>query len=136
MNDDVDFDCDPGAALAEAAWWSTGSLLSAEAAAITAFTFAVLCMFGGATIASVVAQSLVGGPWSEANIRWDSVVAPGVALLFALGAMVLGRRVILAEDECRWSSHLARAAVVVAVAGGVLSAVAVVTGVLRGPPGS
>ncbi len=94
-------------------------------------------MFGGATIASVVAQSVVGSPWSGADIRWDSVVSAGVALVFALGAILLGRRVILAEgDEARWGGHLARAAAVVAGAGGVLSAMAVATGVLRGPPGS
>ncbi len=137
MHDDNDLDYDPTAALVDTPWWSAGSLLPVEAAAITAFTFAVLGMFGGATIASVVAQSVVGSPWSAADIRWDSVVSAGVALVFALGAILLGRRVIVAEgDEARWSGHLARAAVVVAGAGGVLSAVAVVAGVLRSPPGS
>ncbi len=136
MHDDVDLDHDPGAEVVDPVWWSAGSLLSRESAAISAFTFAVLGMFGGATIASVVAQSVVGRPWNEADIRWDSVVSAGVALLFALGAMLLGRRVILAEAaEPAWSSQLARAAVVVAAAGSVLSAVAVVTGLLRGPPG-
>ena len=137
MHDDIDLDRDPAAELVDSRWWSAGSLLSVEAAAITAFTLAVLAMFGGATIASVVAQSIVGSPWSGADIRWDSVVSAAVALVFAVGAILLGRRVILAEgDDPRWSGDLARAAVVVAGAGGVLSAMVVVTGVLRGPPGS
>jgi len=135
MHDDIDLD--PGDEVGESVWWSTRSLLALEAAAITAFTFAVLGMFGGATIASVVAQSVVGSPLSEADIRWDSVVSAAVALLFALGAVLLGRRVILTEgDEPSWSGHLARAAVVVAAAGAMLAAVAVLMGVLRGPPGS
>ena len=136
MHHDNALDHDPAAALDATLWWSAGTLRSVEATAVAA-SFAVLGTFGGATIASVVAQSVVGSPWSGADIRWDSVVSAGVALVFALGAILLGRRVIIAEgDEARWSGHLARAAVVVGGAGGVLSAIAVATGVLRGPPGS
>ena len=133
---DLDLDRNDGLDLVEPGWWSAASLLTVEAAAIAALTFALLGMFGGATVASVVAQAVVGDPWSPADVRWDAVVSAGVALLFVLAALLLGRRVVVAEEDVPpWSGHLARAAVVVAIPGAVLTGVAILAGVLRGPAG-
>jgi hypothetical protein len=62
-------------------------------------------------------------------------VAPAVVLLlFALGAMLLGGRVIRGcwDEAPTWAGQLARAAAV----GAGLSVVAIVAGLLRGSPGA
>jgi hypothetical protein len=118
-------------------WWSPSSLLTAEAAAITAFTFAVLSLLGGSTTATLM-QAILGLTFEPVDYRWISLAPPVVLLLFALGAMLLGGRAIRGgRDEApTWAGQLARAAVVVAVVGAGLSVVAIVAGLLRGSPGA
>jgi hypothetical protein len=135
VNDDMEFGTDEDLESTDRAWWAPASLLSAEAAAITAFSFAVLAMFGGATIAPVVARALAGNPW-DGDLRGESTISAGVAMLFALGGLVLARRVLTTPaDAPPGSVHLARAAVVLASAAGVLAAVAVLAGVVGAGPG-
>ncbi len=122
--------------LLEPAWWATASLLSVEASALSAFTVALLGMFGGTTIASVLVQSVVGAPWEPDGWVWYSVLSAAMALLFALGAILLARRVLVDADAPDWSANLARAAVVVAAIGVALSTVALLAAAMRGSPGT
>ncbi len=117
-------------------WWSTSSILSAEPAAISAFTLAVLGMFGGGSLASVVAQSFVGIPSEPADGRWDVVIPASMALLFALGAVLLARRAIVGRVAGpTWVTHLAGAAVVVAGVSSLASVVALVAASIGAAPG-
>ena len=138
MNADVGFEevDEADDDLLEPTWWSPASLLSVEASAISAFTVALLGMFGGTTIASVLVQAVVGAPWETHGWVGYSVLSAGTGLLFALGAMLLARRVLVDADAPAWSGNLARAAVVVAAIGGALSIVAVLAAVVRGSPGT
>jgi hypothetical protein len=63
---------------------------------------------------------------------------PVVLLLFALGAMLLGGRVIRGgrDEATAWAGQLARAAVVIAAVGAGRSVVAIVAGLLRDWPGA
>ncbi len=132
--DEFHFEADED--LIEPAWWAPASLLTAEAAAITAFTVALLGMFGGTTISSVVVQSVVGAPWEQDGWVWYSVLSAGMALVFAAGAVLFARRVIRDADAPGWSGHLARAAVLVAAAGTALSILAILATAVQGFPGA
>lgn len=117
-------------------WWSPAWILSAESAALSAFTLAVLGMFGGASLAAVVAQSLGGVRSEPADVRWDVLVPASMALLFALSAVLLARRVIVAtRTDPTWATHLAGAAAVVAGASAAASVVAMAACALGAPPG-
>jgi hypothetical protein len=134
---DIGDDIVDGNDLHKRPWWSPSSLLTAEAAAITAFTFAVLSLLGGSTTATLM-QAILGLTFEPVDYRWISLAPPVVLLLFALGAMLLGGRVIRGgRDEApTWAGQLARAAVVVAGVGAGLWVVAIVAGLLRGSPGA
>jgi hypothetical protein len=134
---DMSDDIVGGDDLHKQAWWSPSSLLTAQAAAITAFTFAVVSLLGGTTTQTLM-QAILGFTFEPIDYRWIVLVPPIVLLLFALGAMLLGARAIRRDrDEApTWAGQLARAAVVVAVVGAGLSVVAIVAGLLRGSPGA
>ncbi len=137
MDEDIgleEFDSEADEDLVEPAWWAPASLLTTEAAAITAFTVALLGMVGGTTIASVLVQSVVGAPWEQDGWVWYSVLSAGMALVFAAGAVLLARRVIRDADAPGWSGHLARAAVLVAAAGIALSTLAILATAVQGSP--
>ena len=112
-----------------------------KASAITAFTLALVAMFGPITIATVVADTLVAAPWEPSDFRWHAVTVASVVLVFALGAILLGRRVtsMLDADNAGWSDSLARAAVAVGAVCATLASIALLSGILRtpsgGPPG-
>ena len=122
--------------LLEPTWWAPASLLSAESSAVSAFTVALLGMFGGTTIVPVLVQSVVGAPWEPDGWVWYSVLSAAMALLFALGAILLARRVLVVADAPDWSGNLARAAVVVAAVGFALSTVALLAAAMQGSPGA
>ncbi len=110
-------------------WWSPAALLSPEAQALAGFTFALLSMFGGG-IANLVAQAVLGFTFDSSQARLH-VVVPGLVLLFlALLGIWLGRQVIRGgwEEAPTWAGQLARAAVIVAVVGVVVSLVTIIGG--------
>jgi hypothetical protein len=114
-------------------WWAPASLLTAPAAAIAAFTFAVLSLVGDST-AGMLVQAIVGFSDGPVDFRWVTVAPAVVSLLLALGAVLLGRKVVRATttEAAGWAGQLARASVVVAAVGAGFSVAAIVAGLLRG----
>ena len=115
-------------------WWPD-VLSSPEASAITAFTLALASVFGPATIATFVADAVVAAPWEPSGFRWRAIVAAGLILLLALGAVLLGRRVVATPGEDRrWSDHVARAAIAVGALSATLAALAFTSALLHSSP--
>ncbi len=115
--------------------WLPDVLSSPEASALTAFTLALASVFGPASIVSFVADALMSAPWDPSGFRWRTVIAAGLILLLALGAVVLGRRVVAAPREDRgWSDHVARAAIAIGAVSATLSALAFTSALLHSSP--
>jgi hypothetical protein len=133
-NDEIVYESDDR--VAAPAWWEPSSLLSTEATAIVAFTFAVFSMFGFGSW-TLVAQSVLGSPAGPEDLRWQNVLSALVLLLLSLAAILLGKRVLFEghDGASAWPGQLARAAVVVAAVGAALSLVAILGGLLHGAAG-
>jgi hypothetical protein len=115
--------------------WLPEVLSSPEASAITAFTLALASVFGPASIVTFVADALMSAPWDPSSFKWRTVIAAGLILLLALGAVILGRRVVATPGDDRgWSDHVARAAIVVGAVSATLSAFAFLNALLRSSP--
>jgi hypothetical protein len=113
-------------------WWGPAGLLTPPAAATTAFALAVFSMLGQGTWTTAV-QSFFGtsfGPNDYSIILAATGVATGA---LALGALWLGRRVVTdGRAVASWEGHLARAAILVAALGAVLSILTIIGGVVQG----
>ncbi|MEA2844441.1 MAG: hypothetical protein QOJ69_2112 [Actinomycetota bacterium] len=70
------------------------------------------------------------------DVRWNVVIPASMALLFALGAVLLaGRALVWLGAGPTWATHLAGAALVVAGVSSVASIVAIVAATMGAPPG-
>ena len=109
-------------------------LLTPKAAAITAFTFAVLAL-SGQNAWTVAVQSFFGTSFGAGD--YGRVVAFGAlaAMLLAFGTVLLARRVIQPPGGAGqgWEQHLARAAVIVAGFAAVCAALTAIGGIVGGP---
>ena len=108
-------------------------LLTPKAAAITAFTFAVLALSGQNAWTAAV-QSFFGTSFGTED--YGRVVAFGAvaAMLLAFGAVLLARRVIQPPGAGQgWEQHLARAAVMVAGFAALCAALTAIGGFVGGP---
>jgi hypothetical protein len=114
--------------------WPGGRLLTPGATAVSAFAFAVLSMQGQ-------------GTWSQAleTVFWNSGNFPASQVPFVFGVWAFATLLLavvawlLAVQTLRdgaaaasWEGHLARAAMIVAAAGAVLSVLGVLAGAVRG----
>lgn len=114
--------------------WSDGQLFTPRATAIAAFTFAVLSMQGQGTWS----QALGAVFWNSGNFPSSQV--PFVFAVWAFATLLLAVVAwLLAVHTLRdrtaagsWEGHLARAAMIVAAAGAVLSVLGVLAGAVRG----
>ena len=97
----------------------------------------MLSLLGGSTTATLM-QAILGLTFEPVDYRWISLAPPIVLLLFALGAMLLGGRVIRrGRDEApTWAGQLARAAVVIAAVGAGVSVCGNRRRLLRDWPGA
>jgi hypothetical protein len=115
--------------------WSPLSLLTAEAASITAFSIALGSMLGlGSSM--LVAQSVLGTPIGPSDLRIQNLIAAAITLAMALGAILLASRVLRQAEAqyAQWAQHLARAAVAVGAIGALLSAAALIGALLSHTP--
>jgi hypothetical protein len=125
-NDDVD-------RLSEAPH-SFGKILTPKATAIAALAFAVFSMQGQGTWSQTV-QALVwnGGNFPQSQLSYVLASWAVATLLLACVAWLLARRTLRdAVAAGSWEGHLARAAMIVAAAGALLSVVAILAGAVRG----
>jgi hypothetical protein len=106
--------------------WSPSSLLTPEAASITAFSIALISAAGFGNW-FLITTSLFNPSAGPGDLR------PQIMLAMALGAILLAGRV-LRQAEARtaqWARHLAGAAVPVAAIGTLLNAAALIGALLN-----
>jgi hypothetical protein len=101
-------------------------LLTRQASAITAFTLAVLSVFGQGswtTALQSVTGFVPGGAGYFSMVMWFGIIELGLAV----GAMLLAGRVLTGDpDQARWEGHLARAAAMIALLGTVFAVVTII----------
>jgi hypothetical protein len=111
---------------------SVAALLTPESTAITAATLAYLSVFDAGGVASAI-QATFGWSFGFDDSYASNIAAAGLfMILAAVGATVLGLRVVrLAPAQQRWAGHLARASILVAALGAVLGVITVVGALAR-----
>jgi hypothetical protein len=110
-----------------------GALLTPKSTAIAGFAFAVFSMLGQGTWTAAVQSLFWGSNFPESQL--PSVLGGWAvaSLLLAVIAGLLARRTLTeAGGAAGWEGHLARAAVLVAAAGAVLSALGIIGALLHG----
>ena len=113
------------------AWWSPSSLLTPEAASITAFSIALISTAGFGNW-FLITTSLFNPSAGPGDLR-PQIMGAAILLAMALGAILLAGRV-LRQAEARyaqWARHLAGAAVPVAAIGTLLNATALIGALLN-----
>ena len=113
------------------AWWSPSSLLTPEAASITAFSIALISTAGFGNW-FLITSSLFNPNTGPGDLR-PQIMGAAILLAMALGAILLAGRV-LRQAEARpaqWARHLAGAAVPVAAIGTLLNAAALIGALLN-----
>ena len=108
------------------------SVLTPAATAIAGFAFAVFSMLGQGTWTQTM-QALWGLNFAQSQFMHVLASWALTTLLLAVVAFVLARRTLRDPAAAgSWEGHLARAAMIVAAAGGLLSAVGILAGLVRG----
>jgi len=113
------------------AWWSPSSLLTPEAASITAFSIALISAAGFGNW-FLITTSLFNPSAGPGDLR-PQIMGAAILLAMALGAILLAGRV-LRQAEARpaqWARHLAGAAVPIAAIGTLLNAAALIGALLN-----
>ncbi len=111
--------------------FTVASVFTPKATAIAGFAFAVLSMTGQG-IWTQVLQALWGQGFPASLVGYVLVSWAGSTLLVALVALLLARRTLRdGAAAAGWEGHLARAAVIVASVGALLSLVAILGGLAR-----
>ena len=113
------------------AWWSPSSLLTPEAASITAFSIALISTAGFGNW-FLITTSMFNPNTGPGDLR-PQITGAAILLAMALGAILLASRVLRrAEVRCaQWARHLAGAAVPVAAIGTLLNAAALIGALLN-----
>jgi hypothetical protein len=107
-------------------------ILTPQAAAIAAFTFAVLTMLGQGAWSGLV-QSFLFSSFAADQYATLLVSSYGATLVLDGFAFWLAHRALSDPVAAEtWAGHLARAAVVVAVVAVVIAAIALIVTVTRG----
>ncbi len=113
-----------------------GTLLTAKAAAIAGFTFAVLSMTGQGTWSQALQSLFWGANFSQGQLGAVLGSWSVATLLLAAGGWLLGRRTLGDPTAAvSWEGHLARAAIIVAAVGGALSALGILGAVFHAAAG-
>lgn len=110
-----------------------GALLTPKATAIAGFAFAVFSMLGQGTWSAAVQSLFWGSSFPESQL--PSVLGSWAvaSLLLAVVGWLLARRTLTDPGAAAgWEGHLARAAVLVAAAGALLSVLGIVGALLHG----
>ncbi len=110
-----------------------GALLTPKATAIAGFAFAVFSMQGQGTWSAALQSLFWGGHFAPDQVpvvlgTW----AFGALVLAAVGWLLARRTLADAGAAAGWEGHLARAAVLVAAAGALLSVLGMVGSLLHG----
>jgi hypothetical protein len=109
-----------------------GAVLTPGATAIAGFAFAIFSMLGQGTWTQTV-QVLWGPNFAQSQLVHVLASWAVTTLLLAVVAFLLARRTLRDPAAAgSWEGHLARAAMIVAAAGAMLSAVGILAGLVRG----
>lgn len=109
---------------------SLAAFLTPQASAITGFTLAVLATTGQGIWTQAV-QALWLPSFPESSVAAVLASGSGATLLFAVAAFVVSRRALTPGAGSGWHEHLGRAGVAVATLAALLSALALLLGLLR-----
>lgn len=110
----------------------TPTILTSKSAAIAGFTFAVFSMLGQGTWSYALQAVFWGASFPQRDVLQVIVGWAIASLMLAAAGLVLARRALRfpLSDEA-WEGHLARAAVIVAGVGVLVSLVGIIGGLLR-----
>jgi len=113
------------------AWWSPSSLLTPEAASISAFSIALISAAGFGNW-FLITTSLFNPSAGPGDLR-PQITGAAILLAMALGAILLAGRVLRQAEarHAQWARHLAGAAVPVAAIGTLLNAAALIGALLN-----
>ncbi|MGH3960086.1 hypothetical protein [Mycobacterium sp.] len=115
--------------------WLSG-ILTPEASAISGFAFAALSMMGQGTLGVAIQAIVLGDGFGPSDVG-SAFALWGIAtlVLAVIGFVLAGRTLRDPYAASRWPGHLARAAVIVAVVGVLVSLIGIVAGQFSGAAG-